>query len=95
MTEHEEKNFLICGSAETEPHIPNSTLADCERCGEKVWLAPSGVITRDEMECIVLCMDCGLKEMQEKAASGEEVQVAPISERQRKEVIDALLRDAL
>lgn len=54
-------NVIICLPVKwDQPVVPGSIQVTCHRCGEPVWLSPSGIAIVGEYNCYSLCVDCGI-----------------------------------
>lgn len=62
--------------------VPGSVKTICRRCGEPVWIAPSGIaIMAKRPNCLIVCHDCGIIMMAEEPG-----ELLPPTEAQLKEL---------
>lgn len=62
--------------------VPGSVKTICCRCGEPVWLAPSGIaMMAKRPNCLIVCRDCGIIMMAEEPG-----ELLPFTEAQLREL---------
>ncbi|MFA6364696.1 hypothetical protein, partial [Methanoregula sp.] len=55
---------LPCEGAAILGYVPykNSTVAQCSRCGQDVWIGPKQKETHEKREYPIICLDCIIEE---------------------------------
>lgn len=70
----DEVTVIICLPVEGDPSrylVPGSIQSQCEDCGAKVWVAPSGQDIISSTNATVVCTRCGLTRVKEEPGSLE------------------------
>lgn len=83
-------DVLVCVTVTEadEPSVIGSEERECERCGNAIWVSPSGLKKLDEEEVTALCASCAVVYLKD-GIFGESVQLEELSDEQMAEIAEA------
>jgi len=83
--------YIICGEYDiTIDREPGSVMTNCCKCDLPLWIAPSGLKVAAEKGAEPICMPCGAIEIQKDKERGEKVELNPLTEEQKKYVLERM-----
>lgn len=95
MSDSTEPNYVVClRVSDTDSPVEGSTQDKCGRCDADVWISIASRAFVQDYDAMILCMNCGLAQMQDEKEKGQEVEIIT-TELQKREVQKNLLEHGL
>lgn len=88
MADDDDKRLLVCAPVGgASQFLPNTDVIQCSKCGQGMWIAPSGKkVMAEDPEMKAICLDCALPHLLENP----DAKVQPITEEQVQEILDLI-----
>lgn len=85
MSEADDRAFLLCHSvAAGGDVIAGSTITNCPRCDDRLWISPASLPMMAAHDLEIICLACAKK----MPRDGDPVDIHPPSPEQQKELAD-------
>lgn len=63
----EERDCLACVTKDAD-HVEGSELSLCDKCGNEIWVSPSGLRLQEERDLRLVCIPCATPDLLSGAA---------------------------